>query len=200
MAAETTRRRYEKKARAVQEEETRRRIIDAAIALHGTVGPARTTVSAIAERAGVRRATVYRHFPDERTLFLGCSGAWAERNPLPDPGAWAAIPDPEARLEAALDALYGWYEQVEPMLSAVLRDIEAMPLIAELQAGRHAYLAEIEDGLAAGWGARGQAARRLRATIALALDFFAWRTLSERGLGRAEATAVMCSAVRAAAA
>src|SRR5918995_7154537 len=105
MSLETqpTKRRYEKKARAEQEEATRQRIIEAAIGLHGTVGPARTTISAIAERAGVRRATVYRHFPDERELFLGCSGAWRERHPLPDPATWAAIDDPVQRLAAALD-------------------------------------------------------------------------------------------------
>src|SRR3982750_3841889 len=89
-----TKRRYEKRARAAQEEATRQRVIDAAIGLHGTVGPARTTISAIAERAGVRRATVYRHFPDERSLFLGCSGAWRERHPVPGPAAWSAIDDP----------------------------------------------------------------------------------------------------------
>jgi AcrR family transcriptional regulator len=194
-----TKRRYEKRARAAQEQATRLRVIDAAIALHSTVGPARTTVSAIAERAGVRRATVYRHFPDERALFLGCSGAWRDRNPLPDPSTWAAIADPAARVEAALDALYRWYEQAEPMLSAVLRDKDAMPIIAELQAGRVAYLADVEDGLAPGWGARGKAATRLRAAIGLALDFFTWRTLDERGLSRGEAVAVMSSAVRAAA-
>jgi AcrR family transcriptional regulator len=193
-------RRYEKRARAAQEEATRRRVIDAAIALHGTVGPARTTISAIAERAGVRRATVYRHFPDERALLLGCSGAWRERNPVPDPAAWAAIADAPARLEHALDAVYRWYEQAEPMLSAVLRDMQAMPIIAELQAGRLEYLAGVENGLAAGWGARGKAAARVRATIGLALDFYAWRTLNERGLSRRDAVAVMSSAVRAAAA
>ena len=194
------RRRYEKRARAAQEEATRQRVIEAAIELHGTVGPARTTISAIAERAGVRRATVYRHFPDERALFLGCSGAWAERHPVPDPATWAAIAEPAARLEAALDALYGWYQEVEPMLSAVLRDLDAVPVMAELQAGRLAYLAEIEDGLAAGWGARGKAATRLRAAIGLALDFFTWRTLNERGLSRGDAVGVMACAVRAAAA
>jgi AcrR family transcriptional regulator len=201
MATETRspKRRYEKRARAAQEQETRQRIIDAAIALHGTVGPARTTISAIAEHAGVRRATVYRHFPDERALMLGCSGAFQERNPPPDPATWASIDDPATRLAAALDALYGWYERVEPMFTAVLRDIEAMPIIAELQAGRFAYLAAVEDGLAAGWGARGKAATRLRATIGLALDFLAWRTLHERGLSRADAIEVMSSAVSAAA-
>ena len=201
MTTETksTKRRYEKKARAAQEEATRRSIIEAAIGLHGTVGPARTTVSAIAENAGVRRATVYRHFPDERALFLGCSGTWAERNPLPDPATWASIPDPAERLEKALDAFYGWYERVAPMLVAVLRDADAVPVINEIQAARLAYLAHVEDGLASGWGARGAAARRLRATIALALDFYAWRTLSGRGLGRKDAIAVMSSSVRAAA-
>jgi AcrR family transcriptional regulator len=202
MSTETrpTKRRYEKRARAAQEQATRRRVIEAAIELHGTVGPARTTISAIAERAGVRRATVYRHFPDERSLFLGCSGAWIERHPVPDPATWSAIADPAARVDAALGALYAWYEEAEPMLSALLRDIEAMPIIAELQSGREAYLAAMEDGLASGWGVRGKAAQRLRATIGLALGFFTWRTLDERGLGRGEAVAVMSSAIRAAAA
>jgi AcrR family transcriptional regulator len=201
MATETSpaKRPYRKRARAAQEEETRLRIVEAAIALHGTVGPARTTISAIAEHAGVRRATVYRHFPDERTLFLSCSGTFAERHPAPDPATWASIADPPARLGAALDALYAWYEQVEPMLTAVLRDVDAVPVVAELQAGRLAYLAEIENGLAPGWGARGNGAKRVRATIGLALDFLAWRTLHQRGLGRTEAIAVMSSAVEAAA-
>jgi AcrR family transcriptional regulator len=176
------------------------RIVDAAIGLHGTVGPARTTISAIAEHAGVRRATVYRHFPDERALLLGCSGAWAERNPPPDPATWGSIPDPGERLEVALAAIHGWYAQVEPMLTAVLRDADAVPVIKEIQAkGRLAYLAAVEDGLAAGWGARGKAAKRLRATLGLALDFAAWQTLHERGLERSETVAVMASAVRAAA-
>jgi AcrR family transcriptional regulator len=195
----TTKRRYEKRARAAHEQATRARIVDAAIDLHGTVGPARTTVSAVAERAGVRRSTVYRHFPDERALFLGCSGTFRERNPMPDPATWTAIPDPTARLAAALDAIYGWHEQVEPMLTALLRDADTMPIIEELQVARYAYLANIEDGLASGWRARGHAARRLRATIGLALDFLAWRTLHERGLSRSDTIAVMSSAVRAAA-
>lgn len=196
----STTRRYEKRARATQEQETRLRIIEAAIGLHGTIGPARTTISAIAEHAGVRRATVYRHFPDERALLLGCSGTFAERNPPPDPATWASILDPAARLAAALDAIYRWYERVEPMFTAVLRDADAMPIISELQEGRRAYMAGIEDGLASGWGVRGTAAKRLRATIGLSLDFLAWRTLTERGLDRTDVIAVMSSAVQAAAA
>ena len=201
MSTETSspRRRYEKKARATQEQETRQRILEAALALHGSLGPSRTTISAIAERAGVRRATVYRHFPDERALFLGCSGLSRERHPAPDPALWATIADPAERLEAALEAIYGWYEGMEPLLTAVLRDIDTMPIIAELQGGRLAYLAAVEDGLATGWGARGRAATRLRAAIGLSLDFHSWRTLHQRGLGRADVIAVMSAAVRAAA-
>jgi AcrR family transcriptional regulator len=200
MTTETPKRRYEKKARAANEQATRMRIIEAAIDLHGSIGPAQTSISAIADRAGVRRATVYRHFPDERSLFMGCSGTFSERNPLPDPATWGSIPDPEGRLGAALDAIYAWYERVEPMLTALMRDIDKVPMVQELQAGRFAYLEGIEDGLAPGWGARGNAARRLRATIGLALDFLAWRTLHERGLSRADAIDVMSAAVRAASA
>ena len=196
--AGTTKRRYEKRARAAQEQATRRRIVEAALELHGTLGPSRTTISAIAERAGVRRATVYRHFPDERSLFLGCSGLSRERNPPPDPALWAAIDDPGERLDAALDAIYRWYERIEPLLTLVLRDVEQIPILKELQDGRLTYLAGIEDDLGRRWGVRGKAAKQLRATIGLALDFQAWRTLHERGLGRADAIAVMSSAVRAA--
>ncbi len=191
MSTETPRRRYEKKARAAQELETRQRIVEAALELHGSVGPSRTTISAIAERAGVRRATVYRHFPDERSLFLGCSGLWRERVPTPDPASWEGIEDPVERLEAALDALYAWYERAEPMLTSVLRDVDAVPIVAELQAGRLAYLEAIEKGLAAGW----DATERSRAAIGLALDFHAWKTLHARGLARADAIAVMTAAV-----
>jgi AcrR family transcriptional regulator len=196
MSTETSRR-YEKKLRAAQEQETRQRILEAALLLHGTLGPARTTISAIAEEAGVRRATVYRHFPDERALFLGCSGLSRERNPLPDPALWSRIDDPAERLTAALDPIYAWYERGEPLLTAVLRDIDAMPIIRELQAtGLQNYLARVEDDLAKGWGVRGTRARRLRAAIGLALDFYGWRTLHARGLDRADVISVMTAAIR----
>ena len=117
----TGKRAYRKRLRAEHEEETRRRITEAAVELHGSVGPARTTISAIADRAGVQRATVYRHFPDEPSLFAACSAHWAAANPPPDPTAWAKVADPDARLHAALDALYRWYESSEYMLDSYQR-------------------------------------------------------------------------------
>src|SRR3954454_19384323 len=94
----STDRKYELKERARRQDETRRRITEATVELHRTVGAARTTISAIAEKAGVERLTVYRHFPDEGSLFDACSAHWIEANPLPDPAAWAAIADPDERL------------------------------------------------------------------------------------------------------
>ena len=106
MSNENTKRSYRMGRRAELQEQTRQRITEAAVELHGTLGPARTSVTAVAERAGVERATVYRHFPDERALFLACSSHWRAANPAPDPAAWAAIADPDLRLrDAPADSL-----------------------------------------------------------------------------------------------
>src|SRR5687768_15124508 len=107
---------YRKRRRAEQEKRTRERITEAAVELHGTVGPARTTVSGVAEKAGVQRATVYRHFPTEAEMFAACSAHYWQRNPLPDQGEWAKVADPRARLRVALSEMYGLYERTEPML------------------------------------------------------------------------------------
>src|SRR3954447_8273470 len=119
-----TKRRYELKKRADDVAETRLRITEAAIELHGTVGPSRTTMSAVAERAGVERRTLYRHFPAEADLFAACSAHYFAANPWPDPDSWRAIPDPQRRLGRALDELYAYYERTGPMLGNVLRDAE----------------------------------------------------------------------------
>src|SRR5215510_8703283 len=102
---------YNLKKRAEQQADTRLRIVEAAVELHGTVGPAATTVSMVAERAGVQRHTFYAHFPDERSLFMACSGLALERDPLPDAAAWRDIGDGHERLRSGLTALYGWYER-----------------------------------------------------------------------------------------
>src|SRR6188768_4062572 len=95
-------REYRKRKRAESEAETRQRITEATMHLHERVGPARTTVSAIADEAGVQRATVYRHFPDEEALIDACSSHWFGLNPPPDPSAWPGIDDPDERLRTGL--------------------------------------------------------------------------------------------------
>src|SRR4051794_4117664 len=135
-------RKYELKKRAEDMAGTRLRITEAAIELHGSVGPSRTTLSAVAKRAGVERRTLYRHFPNEAELFAACSTHYFDANPWPDLGSWRAIRDPRQRLERALDELYAYYERTEPMLSQVLRDAEVIGFAHDAVAPLYAYLEE----------------------------------------------------------
>jgi AcrR family transcriptional regulator len=187
--------------RAESQRETRLRITEAAVELHGTLGPSRTSMSAVAERAGVRRSTLYRHFPDEAALFDACSAHWAAANPPPDPGPWAAIASPPERLRVALDELYGFYARAEQMLENLIRDEQTVPIVQERFAAFHGYLAAVADSLMAGRRARGAARRRARAALGHAVAFSSWRSLvAEQGLEPAEARALMCALVEAAAA
>src|SRR5918997_894404 len=191
-------RKYEMKKRAERQRETRRRIVEATVELHRTRGPANTTISEIAQRAGVNRLTVYNHFPDTTDLLKACSRSWTERHPAPDPTPWAQISDPQERLRAALADLYGFYERTEPMRANVLRDAQTMPELAALLEGTVVpYLEEARGLLAEGWEVRGKKRKRLIATVALALDFHTWRSLERgSGLSRREAVETMLEAVR----
>ena len=192
-------RKYEKRRRAEAEAQTRLRITESAVELHGSLGPARTSMSAVAEHAGVRRSTLYRHFPDERALFGACSAHWGEANPPPDLGAWSAIADPAQRLDAALAELYAYYRQTEGMLDKLLRDEATMPVVGELMGGFHAFLAAASDVLMRGRGLRGKARDRTRAAIGHGLGFRTWQDLTgAQGLSDPEAVALMSRLVAAA--
>ena len=191
---------YELKRRAEQQDETRRRIVSAAVELHRELGPARTTVKAIAERARVTRPTVYAHFPDDRALLEACSGHVRATVPPPDPDAWRSIANPEERLQAALRALYGYYERLEPLLENIHRDSAVMPLVAEMNAYRVRYLEDIRDLLLERWSSRGRARARLRQTIGHALEFGTWQSLVRRqGCRPDEAAQLMVALARVAA-
>lgn len=196
----TSSRTYELRQRAERQRETRRRIVEAAVDLHTTVGPSRTSVKAIAERAGVTRPTVYAHFPDERALFQACSGHVGETVPPPEASAWAAIADPGVRLETALGELYAYYERLETLFAHVERDALTMPVVAELNDQRLEYLDEVRELLLAGWGARGRAKARVRAAIGHTLEFGTWQSLVRRqGCRQSEAVELMGAFVAAAA-
>ena len=191
---------YRMRRRAELEELTRRRITQSAVELHEELGPARTSIVAIAERAGVRRSTVYRHFPNEEALFDACSSRWRAANPPPDPGAWATIEDPAERTDSALRDLYAFYGRTQRMYSSLLRDEPLAPPVQRRLRDFYRYLDTIEDALMAGRGLRGRAARRTRAAIGHALAFTTWRSLSqEQGLGDPDAVALMCMLVENAA-
>jgi AcrR family transcriptional regulator len=193
-------RKYELKKRAEEMAETHRRITDAAIELHGTVGPSRTTLSAVAKRAGVERRTLYRHFPTEADLFAACSTHYFTANPWPDLGTWRAIGDPQQRLERALDELYAYYERTEPMLSNVLRDAELVDFARGAVAPLHAFLDEAAEILTIGRQVvRGRRRQILGGALRHALAFSTWRSLSTNGVGRSDAVKLMAALVEAAA-
>ena len=201
MSSEKTkalRRPYRKRQRAERERSTRERITAAAVALHGSVGPAGTTVKAIAERAGVERATVYRHFPDADALFEACTAHFYARHPMPDADRWSAIKAPDDRLRRALEDLYTWYEETEEMLLNVTRDAAHTPAAA-----RQRFLGYFERAhviLMVGRRDRGRARARVGAAIGHAIAFSTWRSLArEQGLERDEAVGLMAALVELAA-
>jgi AcrR family transcriptional regulator len=192
-------RKYEKKARAEAEAQTRLRITESAVELHGTLGPANTSMSAVAEHAGVRRSTLYRHFPDERALFGACSAHWAEANPPPDISRWATIENPDERLESALAELYAFYGRNEEMLDKLLRDAPTVPVVEELMGGFRAFLDEAAKILMRGRDLRGNAAKRTRAAIGHTLAFRTWQDLTrEQGLDDKQTIKLMARLVAAA--
>ena len=184
---------YTLKKRAESQEETRRRIAAATAELHATVGPARTTISAVAEKAGVQRLTVYRHFPEEADLFAACQAHFAATHPPPDLEPAMAIEDPDERTTTVLEAMYGWYDANEGMLFNVERDAPQLPALAQI-ADPRPILDALRDGLMRG---RDEDPRR-RALLGHALEFSTWRSLVRlQGLGNAEAAALLAAAAAA---
>jgi AcrR family transcriptional regulator len=190
---------YRMQRRAESQEQTRQRITESAVELHGTVGPSRTTISAVAARAGVRRSTVYRHFPDEAALFDACTAHWAQANPPPDLGAWSAIDDPDERLRLAVHELYAFYRRTEAMLENLLRDEATVPLVQQRFAAFRGYFATARDTLMAGRNLRGVTRRRTNAALGHAISFSTWKSLvREQGLNDADATMLTTALVEAA--
>lgn len=185
-------RKYELKRRAERQGATRRRIVEATVALHEARGVADTTISAIAERAGVERATVYRHFPDDRSLLTACTGHYLAAHPPPDPASFDQIADPEQRLRAGLAEVYAYHRRTEAMTAKALRDLPQLPMLAEVLAPYFAHWARLREVLASGWAARDPDDRLVRAAIGHAIDFQTWRSLArEGGLDDPEAVALM---------
>jgi AcrR family transcriptional regulator len=187
---------YRMQLRAQSQEQTRLRITESAVELHGTIGPSKTTISAVAEHAGVRRSTVYRHFPDEAALFDACSAHWATANPPPDLGTWSKTDNPDERLVLALGELYGFYGQTERMLENLFRDEMTMPLIQERFAAFRGYFAAACDTLMAGRKLRGATRHHTQAALGHAVAFSTWKSLvREQGLSDTEAVTLVCALV-----
>jgi AcrR family transcriptional regulator len=183
---------YRMRRRADAQEQTRLRITESAVELHGTLGPSRTSISAVAAHAGVRRSTVYRHFPDEAALFDACSAHWSAGNPPPDLGGWAAIDDPDERLRTALSELHAFYHDTEQMFDNLYRDETTVPIVEERFAAFRGYLEAARDTLLAGRNIRGARRRRTQAALGHAVAFSTWKSLvREQDLSAAEAATLL---------
>jgi AcrR family transcriptional regulator len=195
----TKNRKYELKARAESREQTRQRIAKAAAELHGEVGPVATTVAEIARRAGVSRLTVYKHFPDDASLYPACAAHHIAENPLPDFQSALASEDPVDRVRSLLEVVYaGWYRSWGRMLRNLQRDRRADPVLDEyMGANSDAALAGFADALAAGFDLSGEQAARLRSLIRVALDFWTWDRLIGEGMDDESAAALMTQSIAA---
>jgi AcrR family transcriptional regulator len=184
-------RKYELKARAESQRETGDRIAAAASSLHEEVGIANTTVADIARRAGVRRPTVYAHFPDLSALLPACTAHWLGENPLPDLGPVFAIENPGERLRTALELFYDWYRKTATMQQRLLSERTPVSVLdGWLEQSMDPVFAELAAGLAAGFS-RPDA----HVLVALALDFWTWRRLNREGLDDAAAADLMAGVV-----
>ena len=194
---------YKLKKRAERQEETRLRITRATLELHETLGPGLATRSAIAERAGVGRPTVYSHFPDDLSLGKACSSLDLSENPLPDPGPWEENPDPERRLRAALAELYAYFRRREGLWTNILRDqemphVKDNPDVREIMRPIVEHWERMQRVLAAEWETHNsQAQPLLFGAIGLALDFQNWRTMvRKQGMTDEQAVELMARMVR----
>jgi AcrR family transcriptional regulator len=190
---------YNLKARAERYRQTRQRIVEATVELHRTAGPARTTITDIAKKAGVERQTVYNHFPDELSLFKACSAHNRALNPPPDPEPWKLISDSEERLRRALAEVYAYYRRNEQMLANVTRDAQANLNTRKVLEPRVKHQERMRDTLAAGWeqGDKQRRKRLLYGALWIALEFQTWHTLGrQQGFDDDESIELMVSMVR----
>jgi AcrR family transcriptional regulator len=191
---------YKLQRRAERQEQTRLRIVEATIALHQEVGGLNTTISAIAERAGVERATVYRHFPDERTLLQACTGHYLMQNRPPDPEPWRQIDDPVMRLQSALTQIYAFHRHNEVMLARAVSDLPQMPALQEVMAPFFDYWGHVKGVLLEAWKVDAKNKPLLAAAIGHAIVFQTWQSLArEQGLDDAQGVMLMVRLARCAA-
>lgn len=175
-------RKYKKTKRAEQQEQTRDRIVEAIVSLHEELGPAKTSIKAVAERAGVQRLTVYRYFPDDLSLFRACTSHWLSYNPPPDSAEWQDIADAEQKTATALLAFYRYYRATETMWTGAYRDLEDVAALREVLKGFEDYIDMIRDDLLAHWKLKGEAKQQLSITLRHCLRFSIWQSLKSEKL------------------
>ena len=175
-------RKYKKTKRAEQQQETRKRIVEATVALHEELGVANTSIKAIAERAEVQRLTVYRYFPDDLSLLQACTSHWLSFNPPPDEAGWHAISDVKEKTSAALLAFCNYYRGTEDMWTGAYRDVNDIAALREVMRGFEGYIDHVRDDLVTAWKLRGNRKSQLSITLRHCLRFSSWQSLKRENL------------------
>lgn len=181
---------YKMQKRAESRDETRQRIVEATAALHEEIGPRATSIKAIAERAGVQRLTVYRHFPDETAVFKACTQHWLAQHPPPEVADWGDIDDPLEKALSAIHAFQSYYQREQRMWTASYQDVEQVPALQGPMAEFSAYLDQLVEELTGAFAARGKVRQALRMTLRHLVDFPAWLALERNGVGNKEKLAL----------
>lgn len=177
-----TTRKYKKTKRAEQQEQTRERIVEATVALHEELGPANTSIKAIAERAGVQRLTVYRYFPDDLSIFQACTSHWLSFNPPPDAADWQDMANAKEKTATALLAFFKYYRGTETMWTGAYRDVEDIAALREVLQGFEGYIDQVRDSLLAPWKLKGKSKQQLSITLRHCLRFTSWQSLKREKL------------------
>ena len=175
--------------RAELMDRTRRQITEAAVRLHTSVGPSATSMSAVADEAGVTRVTLYRHFPSSEALFGACMAHWRALHPSPDPAEWRAVSSFEQRVRRAVAEVYAWYGENGDDLFPLYRDAAFTP--ASTIAARRANTDRMVESILAGLELPLAHRRRLVAICGHLLRFWTWHSLRvEQGMSANEASEV----------
>lgn len=193
-------RRYTRHRRDAAMAETRRRIVEATVALHAEHGAARTTYAMIAARADVAVPTVYKHFPDLTALFGACTSHAGRGAPALGPELFDGIDDTADRLRALASALFARHRALAPWLRWSQHEAALIPELGSFHARtRDEHLRFIRDALSPRFGSRPPEA--LIGLVEILTRYSAWETLTkDRGLSPEEAVAAVIDALDAASA
>ena len=182
MFPQMKKRKYKQKARAVKADETRSRIVAATVKLHEEFGPAQTSIKSIAEEAGVQRLTVYRHFPDDESLFQACTSHWLASHPLPGMPVIEHGIEPSDLVASTLLDFYRYYRANERMWTVSYRDVDEVEALQAPMAEVEAYLDQVRKRLLAVLSPASMSNKQLSVTLGHCLRFTTWQSLKSEKL------------------
>lgn len=184
-------RRYRSPKRAEAVEQTRRRILEATMELHGEQGILATSWEDIARRAGVSLATVYRHFPSLNELVPAC-GALTDAYIQPPPAdlaptLFAGAATLAERIKRLVGELSAFYERAAPAFIGVRREAHVLePLREWLEERDRAQEALVREALRPA-----DPDERTVQVVQALTGFLTWQALVEAGVPREAAPGIL---------